>query len=135
MERPPDTLNNSSPGDGKAHPSRPLHLNFDLYTDGDADYKRELGLLIIANLREFQRTLPASLLSQNKDLFVKARHKMKVTLSMLEDNELNNTIDALAKSIGKGNQDHGTLALSRRFEEICELLISAITREINLQRL
>lgn len=128
-------MHTSSPGDGKGRASRPLHLNFDLYTDGDAEYKRELGLLIIANLREFQRALPASLLSQNKELFVKACHKMKVTLSMLEDNELNNTIDALGKSIGKGNKDDGTLALSSQFEEICDLIISAITTEINLQRL
>lgn len=135
MERQPDKMNNSSPGDGKGHPSRPLHLNFDLYTDGDPEYKRELGLLIIANLREFQRTLPASFLSQNKELFVKACHKMKVTLSMLEDNELNNTIDALAKSIGKGNKDDGSSALSSQFEDICDLIISAIRKEINLQRL
>jgi hypothetical protein len=70
--------------------NRPLFVDFDKYTDGDNDFKKELALLMIDNIYE----LIGSLESTQKDLqvFLKTIHKIKPTIEMLDDAELNENI-------------------------------------------
>lgn len=74
---------------------RPLHINFELYTEGDQEYKKELTSLLIANVRELQKALPEAIQQHNHGLFHDTCHKVKVTLSMLEDEELNRIVEEL----------------------------------------
>ena len=112
---------------------RPLYINFDHYTDGDLVYKKELGGLIIDNLREFQRSVPDSLLNDKKESFLKACHKMKVTLDMLEDKEFNKLVDGLQHMVSLGCHDDRFVALSTQLQKICDLVVASLKRELSFQ--
>jgi hypothetical protein len=72
---------------------RPLFIDFDAYTDGDDDFKKELIVLIIDNLRELQQILSPN--SHDIQVFHKVCHKVKATLVMLDDSEMMVTIEQL----------------------------------------
>jgi hypothetical protein len=74
---------------------RPLSIDFDLYTDGDLEFKKELVVLMIDNLRELQQSLKAADQQNNLDIFRKTCHKIKPTISMLDDQDLNVNIDEM----------------------------------------
>jgi hypothetical protein len=80
-------------------PIRPLFIDFNVYTDGDEEFKKELIDSMIDNLEELQQAL--HLASQNNDapLFSKVCHKIKATLHMLEDKELLDSVEKLKVSI------------------------------------
>ena len=77
---------------------RPLFIDFDQYTDGDADFKKEIIGLMIENLVELQQAV--RLFSQNNEAkdFHLVCHKVKPTLDMLADQELSDTVDQLKAS-------------------------------------
>ena|SRR5688572_13760718 len=75
--------------------NRPLYINFDQYTDGDADFKKELIYLMIENLREVQDSLVEATKKNNLEIFEKTCHKIKPTLSMLEDKDLLESIQVI----------------------------------------
>ena len=79
---------------------RPLSIDFNLYTEGDQDFKKELIYLMIDNIHELQR----SILCDAPEAFLSVCHKVKVTIAMLSDNELTdvvNELKALAMVNGK----------------------------------
>jgi hypothetical protein len=100
---------------------RPLFIDFDEYTDGDAEFKKELIVSMISNLRELQQVLPEVL--QNKDvlLFNKVCHKIKVTLEMLKDEELLETIEHLKTKIDDDLK-------ARALDKICGDIIKSLNR-------
>lgn len=79
---------------GKTTP-RTLFIDFDTYTDGDLEFKKELIESMIDNLVELQETVLRA--SQNNDasIFQKVCHKVKPTLQMLDDKELLETVAQL----------------------------------------
>ncbi len=115
----------------KAGESRRLYIDFDLYTEGDQEYKKELGLCLISNLRELQESLHAARQQNSPTLFLEACHKMKVTLSMLDDKEFDRIIAALQKHIVNADPGHRFTSLSKEFTEICDSIITGLTIEIN----
>jgi hypothetical protein len=64
---------------------RPLYIDFNQYTDGDADFKKELVTLMIDNLKEILDSLKEATQKNTPEIFEKTCHKIKPTLSMLED--------------------------------------------------
>src|SRR5688572_27083072 len=82
--------------------NRPLHVDFDKYTDGDSDFKRELVVLMIDNISELLQS--AKSVETDINQFLKVIHKIKPTIEMLEDPELNDTIT----SIKSGNNKAAT---------------------------
>lgn len=110
---------------------RPLHIDFDAYTEGDNDYKRELMGLIAQNLEEFQQCLLDPQGPDTPVLFLNGAHKAKVILSMLEDEELSRVVEALEKDIVKDAGDPLFTANAARFHEICDSVIKALQIEIN----
>lgn len=77
---------------------RPLFVDFDKYTDGDSDFKKELVVLMIDNIHE----LIGSLKSVEDDLqpFLKTIHKIKPTIEMLDDPEFNEKIAGVKSEPG-----------------------------------
>ncbi|SKC54417.1 hypothetical protein [Ohtaekwangia koreensis] len=67
---------------------RPLFIDFDAYTDGDPEFKKEITDLMIDNLQEMQQVLQIASKQNDLALFQKVCHKIKATLDMLEDKEL-----------------------------------------------
>src|SRR5687768_11427869 len=74
---------------------KPLHIDFNLYTDGDEEFKQELVELMIENLQELQSSLHSANKENKVDIFSVCTHKIKVTLSMIDDKDVNELIDEI----------------------------------------
>ena len=78
---------------------RPLYIDFDQHTDGDAEFKRELVSLIIADITELQKSLVAATRSNNPDVFLKGCHKSKTTVEIVNDKEFSLLLEELEAKI------------------------------------
>lgn len=106
--------------------NRPLYINFDQYTDGDADFKKELIYLMIENLREAQHSL-AEATEQNKlEIFEKTCHKIKPTLSMLEDQDLLESIQFIKTGFGNTVEK---VQWVNSFTTACNQIIKSLEKE------
>ncbi len=101
---------------------RPLFIDFDVYTDGDDEFKKELVTLIIENLFELQRTLRLVSKTNDLQLFHKVCHKIKAALDMLQDQELFDTVAQLKLTI----TDSSLIAL---LDRLCSDTIESLRRE------
>jgi response regulator RpfG family c-di-GMP phosphodiesterase len=72
---------------------RPLFVNFDLYTQGDADYKKELISLLIDNLDELQRSISNASSQDGLKTLNHVFHKIKIAISILNDPELTRVLE------------------------------------------
>ncbi len=70
-----------------------LNIDFDLYTDGDQEFKIELIDLMISNLKEMQWSL-----GMDPEVFKKVCHKIKSTISILDCDILNRMIEDLNRA-------------------------------------
>lgn len=78
------------------HPTgRPLFIDFSAYTDGDSDFKKEFIDLIIDNLLELKQAVHLAFQEKDVHLFHRICHKVKVTLHILDDRELLDTVNQL----------------------------------------
>ena len=67
---------------------RPLNIDFDQYTDGDADFKQELVSLMIDDIGELQKSLAQATASNDPEIFLRGCHKSKTTVEMVSDKDL-----------------------------------------------
>ena len=94
------TIDKYIPGNMKNGNSlRPLNIDFDLHTDGDAEFKRELVSLMIADIGELQKSLSQATRLNNPDIFLKGSHKSKTTVDMVNDQELTLLVEELEAQI------------------------------------
>jgi hypothetical protein len=80
-------------------PMRTLFIDFDAYTDGDAEFKAELIVLMIDNLMELQETLQRAVKNNDNKLYHGVCHKIKATIEMLADPEFSQAVEALKVSL------------------------------------
>ncbi len=100
---------------------RPLAVNFEVYTDNDPEFKKELIILMIDNLQELQQCYETSVVARNTELFSKSCHKVKVTLGMLQDPEFDAVIELLQEDV---------LALCRpSFDRIIKEIVGSLLAE------
>jgi hypothetical protein len=74
---------------------RPLLVNFDLHTEGDPEFKQELIVLMIENLRELEQAFELSVKQGDLKIYRMASHKMEVTLGLLGDHEFEEVVNLL----------------------------------------
>jgi len=67
---------------------RTLNIDFDQYTDGDAEFKQELVSLMIDDIGELQKSLGQATASNDPGIFLRGCHKSKTTVEMVNDKEL-----------------------------------------------
>jgi hypothetical protein len=97
---------------------RPLFIDFDAYTDGDPEFKKEITDLMIDNLQEMQQVLGDAIRQNDVVLFQRVCHKIKATLDMLEDRELLDLVQLLKADITNADQ-------ASNLDRICgEIIIS-----------
>jgi hypothetical protein len=97
---------------------RPLFIDFDAYTDGDPEFKKEITDLMIDNLQEMQQVLGEATKQKDVVLFQRVCHKIKATLDMLEDRELLDIVQQLKADITNIDQ-------AQDLDRICgEIIIS-----------
>ncbi|HEY9005039.1 hypothetical protein [Ohtaekwangia sp.] len=83
---------------------RPLFIDFDAFTDGDPDFKKEITELMIDNLLEMQQVLAVASKQKDDVAFHKVCHKIKATLEMLEDKELLEIVEILKADVSHAEQ-------------------------------
>lgn len=128
--QPDDTQGTGSLADPRSS-CRPLNIDFDLYADGDEEFKKELGCALIKNLTELRRSLTEAIQQGNSTLFFKATHKVTVSLKILADQELNEIIQELKEYIA--NVDKGVSGTPRLnyFQNVCDLLLDSLKKEFH----
>ena len=107
--------------------NRPLHIDFNLYTDGDEVYKKELIALFIGNLKELQFAQQQSAEQQDQKIFLIAGHKIKTTLSILNDDELTAWVGKLSQPIS--DDSIWPPKEGPRLNEICAEIIHSLEKE------
>lgn len=105
---------------------RPLSVDFDTYTDGDIEFKREIVLLMINNIEELQQALTVVNEQSNTSYFDKACHKVASTLTMLDDPEFMSVISKVKDS--KVSQEEKKNSI-QSLQVMCEGLIISLEKE------
>jgi hypothetical protein len=106
--------------------NRPLFINFDQYTDGDNEFKKELIHLMIDNLKEIQHALKEATRNNDLEIFEKTCHKIKPTLSMLEDKDFIESIQFIkAQFSNTKDKEQSTSA----FSTACDQIIRSLEKE------
>ena len=77
--------------------------NLDRCTDGDIEFRRELAQLVSNNVVELMTNLEKSLASGNPELFIRAVHKTKTTLGILNDKEMLHEIGVIQLKLKEGS--------------------------------
>ena len=107
--------------------NRPLFIDFNLHTDGDEVFKKELITLMIDNLRELLSAQDHSQKKNDHSFFLKACHKMKSTLTMLDDKELLQVVHELSDPLL--NFDGQKTGRIKKFTTLCEGIIKSLDKE------
>jgi len=115
----------SSDKNAAAAPEKTLSIDFERYTDGDADFKSELVSAMIADVDSFKNAVQNAFNERNKTLYDKAVHKATSTLSIINDKELTDTIEEL-KSVFM-NHTNDVI----KFSKLCDEIMKALSKEIN----
>lgn len=105
---------------------RPLFINFDQYTDGDTDFKKELIYLMIDNLKEVQVSLSEAIQKNKLEIFERTCHKIKPTLSMLEDKDLMESIHEIKSQFSNSTAKNSLL---NTFTTACIQIIKSLEKE------
>jgi PAS domain S-box-containing protein len=105
-------------------------VNIDLYTDGDPEFKRELAGLLVKNVQELQEQLKLAIESKSAEIYVKAYHKVRTTLSMLGDNEFTAIIESLGTRLSKGEFKEAHLKSElTKFKTLCIRIIAGLQED------
>lgn len=105
---------------------RPLFIDFNQYTDGDVDFKKELISLMIDNLKEIQTSLKEASQKNDIEIFDKTCHKIKPTLSMLEDKDLIEIIQGIKFEFSAGSEKREHVNM---FNSVCNQIIKSLEKE------
>ena len=73
--------------------------NLDRCTDGDPDFRRELAVLLANNIIELMANMESALEKKDAGIFIRAVHKTKTTLSILNDSEINDRVSFIQKKL------------------------------------
>lgn len=98
---------------------RPLYIDFDTYTDGDPDFKKEITELMIDNLQEMQQVLQLACKQNDLVQFQRVCHKINATLDWLQDKELLDVVDQLKNSIAD-------VELVKSLDQLCVEIIASL---------
>lgn len=106
--------------------SRKLSIDFDLYTQGDIEFKHELISLMIQNLMELDEAMRHGGIQNNPDLFSKSIHKVSPTIGMINDQEFS-TIVAILKETETNSAAFE--AKREQFHNLCQSIIQSLENE------
>jgi len=73
-----------------------VNVNLDLYTNGDAEFKRVIGNLMVDNLKEFQIAIVKCMHDHDIILFKRTHHKCKPAIRFVENEDFREVIEELS---------------------------------------
>jgi hypothetical protein len=110
-----------------------LSAKLDAFTDNDSEFKQELMVLMVQNLRELQDAV-AQLLSRSQfPYFEKIAHKTKSVLFILDDYELNTLIEDLKIAIENG-ADIALREKMEQFKYVSDNIIKWLEDDASIQK-
>lgn len=110
---------------------RPLNIKFEFYSDSDIHFKMELVELMINNLKELQRSFYRSFYATDPVLFQRICHKVKSTLTLLDDPEFIEAVESLRDALAR-KEDMSMLAgRTHHFNLITESFTKSLQMEIS----
>jgi len=107
---------------------RPLSIDFDQYTDGDATFKKELVSLIMVDIDEVQKALKDAVQLNDPDVFFKGCHKAKTTINMVNDPDVIRLLEELKVQMTDANHRSAAFeAQILQFNGLCEDLLMSLS--------
>ena len=106
---------------------RSLSDKLNAFTEGDLAFKEELIQLMIGNLRELQASI------KHSDTFEKILHKVKSTLTILDDKGINSLIAEIKHARGS-SRELGSMAKADQLFQLIEGLIKDLDNEASIQK-
>jgi hypothetical protein len=103
---------------------RSLFIDLELHVGSDPDSKKELIDLMIYDINELLQSLNSAVSQNNLDTYRKTSHKIVGTISLLNDKEFTDAIEALKTQ----DTDQNILLLKRIGHDI----IKSLTAEIEI---
>ncbi|HYG19370.1 MAG TPA: hypothetical protein VD816_10585 [Ohtaekwangia sp.] len=112
---------------------RKLNIQFEAYGADDPDFKKELIVLMLDNIKELCEAVCQSFDWKNAAVFETAAHKVKSTLNLLNDQEFNNCIQDL-KEIFDITDEAAIKRKMNEFSELSDGIIRSLEYEVRLLR-
>ena len=131
-----------APPDPPDNNRRPLKIDFDLHTDGDPVFKAELIQLLVENITELREALAETIKRSDKQIYLKACHKVYTAISMLNDPEFTHVVDNLRNTMRQqiNPNDVNLLAdakildtLGKAISQSLEIELNTITKNSSIQ--
>ncbi|HEY5824654.1 MAG TPA: PAS domain S-box protein [Cyclobacteriaceae bacterium] len=108
-----------------------ISMGLELYSEGDLTFKKELAGLLIKNIAELKQSLERTFITNDESEFNKTSHKVKTTLSMLGDMELEKTVEKLQVLLAeKENKKEIDPKILNQFFQLCTSAIQGLEDEI-----
>lgn len=109
---------------------RRLYMDFDLYTEGDKEFKKELISMIVINIRDCQKALSDSFTQSRPEFFLMAAHKIKPSISMLNDPELTESLKEIGRDIIANQGFERSYEYQKVFNNICDDIVISLEYEL-----
>jgi CheY-like chemotaxis protein len=108
-------------------PEQPVLVRFDLFGESDHSFRVELVSLMVKNLRELQLASYKAFYSDDKHVLVTALHKVKSTVTLLNDRSYSAVLDELRESFPAGGRDEALQQKIRQFNDCTETIIRSLS--------
>lgn len=95
-----------------------LSIDFDLHTDGDEEFKRELITLMIDNVKELRAVLEKALKQNDIQPFYACSHRIARTLGILNDQKFLETIEAIKHQTNLSKREYSVGQFNKKCEEL-----------------
>jgi PAS domain S-box-containing protein len=103
--------------------------NFNLYTEGNPELKRELADVLSKNITELQSAVDNILNPDGLETYKRVVHKVKTTLSFLGDKEFENIVNEIPDVLAQDN-DAALKDLVNQFTVLSRRLLAGLSEEI-----
>jgi hypothetical protein len=110
---------------------RKLNIQFEAYGADDPDFKKELIVLMLDNIRELCDAVCQSFDWKNSAVFETAAHKVKSTLNLLNDLEFNDCIHDL-KDIFDRTDEAAARQKMNAFIELADGITRSLEYEVRV---
>jgi len=112
--------------DTSSQKKAPITIDFDLHTDGDEEFKRELVTLMIDNMKELQESLRQSIARGTFQLFRECCHKITPTINILDYKQFTDVINEIKNEVDENKRKNAIATCNQLSEEI----ITSLQHEI-----
>jgi PAS domain S-box-containing protein len=103
--------------------------NFNLYTEGNPELKRELADVLSKNITELQSAVDNILNPDGLETYKRVVHKVKTTLNFLGDKEFENIVNEIPDVLAQDN-DAALKDLVNQFTVLSRRLLAGLSEEI-----